>query len=145
MVSEMTEQLQFGDRDFKYVMQDTSHYYLGGRMSFQEMIEWEDVPFKIKGIINRSILPKTDSGKTFADYFAEIETSSFDYQMIKQLHIKVKAGYYKEKTNRKGEVNRKYVSKIYSFDDDRQLSENQNGVITEEIIFSKLALLAFSM
>ena len=65
--------------------------------------------------------------------------------MIKQLRIKVKAGYYKEKTNRKGEVNRKYVSKIYSFDDYRQLSEKQNGVITEEIIFSKLALLAFSM
>lgn len=141
----MTEQLQFGDRDFKYVMQDTSHYYLGGRMSFQEMIEWEDVPFKIKGIINRSILPKTDSDKTFAEYFADVETKSFDYQMIKQLHIKVKAGFYKEKINRKGEVNRKYVSKVYSFDDYRQLTEKQKGVITEEIIFSKLALLAFSM
>lgn len=133
------------DRDFKYVMQDTSSYYLGARMTFGEMIVWEDVPFKIKGLVNKTFLPACGEQATFADFFAQIDEKGFDYQIIKQLRVRVKAGYYKEKVKRNGETDRKYFSKIYKIDDYLKLAKEQENLITEEVIFSKLALLAFSL
>ncbi len=133
------------DKDFKYVIQDTSHLYLGARMSFQEMLAWEDVPFKMKSIIHKHFLEEGKEETGFADALAGLTEKSFTYQVCKQLRLKVKAGIYQTKINRKGEEKRKYVSKMYSLDEYLKLIEGTQEVVTEEISVSKLALLAFSL
>lgn len=130
------------ERDFKYVMQDVGQVFLGGRMTYDDMIGWEEVPFKLKAIVNKYFMGKEE--KSLAETLQVIETQDFRYQILKQLKIKVKAGFYQEKTNRRGEVTKKYISKVYHLDEVICLMKEQE-VLTEEFIISKLALLAFSL
>ncbi len=133
------------DRDYKYVIQDTSHLYLGARMSFREMLEWEDVPFKMKSIIHKYFVEDGNDADGFAQALAGLNQKSFSYQICKQLRMKIKAGFFQVKINRKGIEERKYKSKIYSLDEYLLLVSQRQDVITEEISVSKLALLAFSV
>lgn len=130
------------ERDFKYVMQDTSHVFMGGRMTYEDMMTWEDVPFKIKAIVNKYFTEREDS---LAQTLALLEQNDFRYQILKQLKIKIKAGTYQTKKNMFGKATSKYISKLYSLDEYMGLCSEGSTLITEEFIFSKLALMAFSL
>ena len=73
------------ERDFKYVMQDTSHVFMGGRMTYEDMMTWEDVPFKIKAIINKHFAEKGESG--LVETIGILSEEDFRYQILKQLKI----------------------------------------------------------
>lgn len=133
------------DKDYKYVIQDTGRVYLGARMTFREMMEWEDVPFKLKAIVNRYFLEEMKAEEGFAQALQKQNKDAFAYQVCKQLKVKIKGGFWVEKTGRKGEVSKRYQSKVYSLDEYIALTEMQQEMIVEEISFSKLALLAFSV
>ena len=133
------------DRDFKYVLQDASHVYLGGRMTFKEMMDWEDVPFKLKAIVNKYFLEQEVDADSLAGAFKVMDKKTFTYQICKQLRIKIKAGFYTVKVNRKGEEEKIYKSKTYSLDEYLALLSEGAEPITEEVSLSKLALLAFSV
>ena len=129
--------------DYKYVMQDTSHVFMGGRMSYEDMITWEEVPFKIKAIVNKYFIGKEESG--LAETIVALEQDDFRYQILKQLKIKIKAGTYQMKKSLFGKEEEKYVSKLYTLDEFMELTQSDNRLVTEEFIFSKLALMAFSL
>ena len=131
------------ERDFKYVMQDTSHVFMGDRMSYEDMITWEEVPFKIKAIVNKYFMGKEES--SLAETIFALEQDDFRYQILKQLKIKIKAGNYQMKRSLFGKEEEKYVSKLYALDEFMQLAQRDNRLVTEEFIFSKLALMAFSL
>ena len=131
------------EKDFKYVMQDTSHVFMGGRMSYEDMMTWGDVPFKIKAIINKYFKDKNEVSLT--DTLKALEQEDFRYQILKQLKIKIKAGSYCIKKNWRRKEEKKYVSKVYSLDEYMQLISEDKATVTEEFIFSKLALMAFSL
>lgn len=133
------------DKDFKYVIQDTSHLFLGARMSFREMLDWEDVPFKFKSIVHKYFVENGDDSIGFSQALQNLSKTSFSYQVCKQLRMKVKAGTYLTKVNRKGIEERKYKSKVYSLDEYLELIQKEKDIIMEEISVSKLALLAFSV
>lgn len=44
------------DQDFKYIIQDLTNIYLGARSTYEELMEDENVPHKLKEIIVRVIL-----------------------------------------------------------------------------------------
>lgn len=131
------------ERDFKYVMQDTSHVFMGGRMTYEDMMTWEDVPFKIKAIINKHFAEKGESG--LVETIGILSEEDFRYQILKQLKIKMKAGIYKNQKNLFGKETKRYVSRTYHLDEYIQLVKTEKEVITEEVIFSKLAMMAFSL
>lgn len=131
------------ERDFKYVMQDTSHVFMGGRMTYEDMMTWEDVPFKIKAIMNKYFAGKEED--SLAQTIGVLMQEDFRYQILKQLKIKVKAGTYQIKPKWRGREERKYVSKVYHLDEYMQLAQAETELVTEEFIFSKLALMAFSL
>ena len=130
------------ERDFKYVMQDTSRVFMGGRMTYEDMMTWEDVPFKIKAIVNKHFAGKEEM---LSATIAALEQNDFRYQILKQLKIKIKAGTYQKKKTLFGKEESKYVSKLYSLDEYMEVCKQENTLITEEFIFSKLALIAFSL
>ena len=132
------------NRDFKHIIQDVSHIYIGGRMTMQNYMDYEDVPFKVKAISNKYFVNKAGLDGTIVDYFKNLSENEFEYQVVKQLKLKVKAGYYVEKNDRKGNVDRKYVSKTYAPIEYMKLLNEREDIITEELIFNKLALLTFS-
>ena len=131
------------ERDFKYVMQDTSHVFMGGRMTYEDMMSWENVPFKIKAIINKYFAGNKENN--LAECMKGLPVEDFRYQILKQLKIKIKAGTYQNKKNLFGKEEKKYVSKVYHLDEYIELAEKEETLIAEEFIFSKLALLAFSL
>lgn len=133
------------DKDYKYSIQDTSHLYLGARMSFEEILDWEDVPFKMKTIVHKYFYNADRPGEGFKDALLRLDTKDFTYQICKQLRMKIKAGCYCVKVNRKGQEEKKYVSKTYSLDEYLAIIHETEGIISEEISVSKLALLAFSV
>ncbi|MBQ7833800.1 MAG: hypothetical protein IJ336_09555 [Lachnospiraceae bacterium] len=131
------------ERDFKYVIQDTSQVFIGGRMSYEDMMTWEEIPFKIKAIMNKYFINQEESG--LAEVMPKLEKEDFRYQILKQLKIKIKAGTYMNKKNLFGKEAKKYVSKVYHLDEYIQLAQTEDTLVTEEFIFSKLALMAFSL
>ena len=142
------------DRSFKYVMQDTVKFYVGGRMTYEEMISWDDVPFKIKAIVNKELIPAAGRDDiTLEDHFRMIDTNSFVYQVFKTLKTKIKVHVPVVKEGKKGR-SVKYDCKILSPDDyikllheetEEMLDEEGKIIkpVTEEISFSKLAVMVF--
>ena len=131
------------ERDFKYVMQDTSHVFMGGRMTYEDMMTYEEVPFKIKAIVNKYFSGKEEAG--LAETLRILEQEDFRYQVLKQLKIKIKAGTYQMKKNLFGKEEKRYVSKVYHLDEYLQIANVEKELITEEFVISKLALMAFSL
>ena len=102
------------NREFKAVVQDMTHVYIGAQMSVREIMAFEDVPFKVKAVFNV-------------------------YQVIKQLKLKFKVGIYSDKNGKQI-----YKSKTLTPDEYLDLYSSDEKYFCEEIVFNKLALLAFS-
>ena len=134
------------DRSFKYAMQDTNRIYIGGRMTYQEMITWDEVPFKIKAIVNKHFIPDAkDTECTFAKHFETLSKDSFLFQICKTLKMKVKVDIPYTAQTKSGETVR-FKSEVMNIGDylDYIRGEHPEGLVTEEISFSKLAVLVFA-
>jgi hypothetical protein len=143
------------DRSFKYAMMDTVKIYIGGRMTYQEMIEWEDVPFKIKAIVNKEFVPDAGGTEfTFEEHLKKLKKESYAFQVFKTLKTKVKVDIpvIKKKGGKESII---WQSKIMPFQDYMTFMQNEEGTVTtedgtltkpvtEEISFSKLAVMVFS-
>ena len=141
------------DRSFKYTMQDTTRIYVGGRMTYQEMIEWDDVPFKIKAIVNKEFVPNAGTTEiTFAEHFKKLDKDSFLFQVCRTLKTKIKVHVPVQK---KGKDSISYKSSICTIEEYLDLINDPNSVltaedgmvtepVTEEISFSKLAVMVYS-
>ena len=123
-------------REFKAVIQDMTHVYLGAQMSARELTGYEDVPFKVKAIVNKYFYSDETADDKICDILARVSKDDFKYQVLKQLKIKFKVGIYNEKNA--------YKSKTYTLDEFLDVHTSSQEVFDEEIVFNKLALLAFS-
>lgn len=132
--------MEYQNREFKAVVQDMSHVYLGAQMSVTELTGYEDVPFKIKAVFNKYYGGGDKRDKPISELLGSLKKEDFEYQVCKQLRLKFKSGIYTEKKN--GES--VYVSKTLSLDEFIMLHASNNRYFDEEIVFNKLALLAFS-
>ena len=142
------------DRSFKYAMQDTTKIYIGGRMTYQEIIEWDDVPFKIKSIVNREFVPKAGTTEiTFGEHFCQIEKDSYLFQVLKTLKTKIKVDIPTIKSGKQESI--VYKSRNCTIGEYIDLMKDGSAVlempdgtridpVTEEISFSKLAVMMFS-
>lgn len=83
--------------DYKYVMADVGNVYLGAKYTYGELLQNEDVPFKIRAIVERYILPETDAETTMESDFYYMTPGSFVCKTYKQLKVKVKCSRIVEK------------------------------------------------
>ena len=127
------------NREFKAVVQDMTHIYVGAQMSVAELIAFEDVPFKVKAVFNKFFGKEDQRDVKICDLLANIDREDFVYQALKQLKLKFKVGVYSEKNGK--EV---YKSKTLTVDEYLTLHSSYEKYFDEEIVFNKLALFAFS-
>ena len=127
------------NREFKAVVQDMTHIYVGAQMSVAELISFEDVPFKVKAVFNKFFGKESQREEKICDLLASISREDFVYQAVKQLKLKFKTGIYSEKNGK--EI---YKSKTMTVDEFLELHSSDEKYFDEEIVFNKLALLAFS-
>ncbi|MCR5848371.1 MAG: hypothetical protein K6G75_09685 [Lachnospiraceae bacterium] len=127
------------NREFKAVVQDMTHVYIGAQMSVSELISYEDVPFKVKAVFNKYFGKAEDKERKIGDLVGSVKKDNFTYQVIKQLKIKFKVGTYTVKNG-----SETYRSKTLTFDEFLDLHSSDEKYFDEELVFNKLALLAFS-
>ena len=131
--------------DYKYSMQDTSKVYVGSKYTLDEILESEDMPFKFRLIVERYILPEADLQDTLETHLYYLEPKSFIVKIYKQLKAKVKVNVIEEKRSIFGSK-KQYVTKLVTVEEltDMSREEKENkGLVVQELIMSKLALMAF--
>ena len=134
--------------DFKYVMLDTAFLYLGAKYSYAELIENEEVPFKLRSVFERYIIPEMAPETTLESHFYHMESKEFSYKTYRQLKIKIKVSRLVEKKGflGLGKPKRVYVSEIIPLDKFVAIPKAQkerDGFLIQEIVISKLALMGF--
>lgn len=133
--------------DYKYVMQDTGSISFGAKYSYNELIHDEDVNFKFKVIIERYLSKDLDMDTTLESHLYYLTDEGFTYECFCQLKAKVKINVLKEKRSLFGKTQKSYTTQIMSVKDfvNKDVSwKQENGVFIQELIISKLALMAFS-
>lgn len=142
------EQKSISDKDFKYILQDTSYIYLGARYSYQELLEEESIAFKLKTIISQYLLKDVDEDTTLESHFYYMTPDSFAFQTYRELKVKVKVSMPVEKRSLTGKIRYEYKDKVYSLKEFGELNlakKKQLGIIIREIVFSKLGLMTFTV
>ena len=132
--------------DYKYSMQDTGKVYVGSKYTLDEILEAEDMPFKFRLIVERYILPEADLQDTLETHLYYLEPKSFIVKIYKQLKAKVKINIIVEKKHLLGGSKKQYVTKLMTVEELTAMSaeeKEKKGVVVQELIMSKLALMAF--
>ncbi len=133
--------------DYKYVMHDTGTISFGAKYSYAELIHDEDVNFKFKVIIERYLSRDLDMDTTLESHLYYLTNEGFTYECFCQLKAKVKINVMREKKSLFGKVKKVYVTQIMSIKEfvDKGVDwKRDNSVFIQELIISKLALMAFS-
>lgn len=136
------------NNDFKYILQDTGHIYFGKELTYQELLDKEDVPFKFKAIISSYFSKDVDMGIKMSDHILTIDTGTFSYRIYEQLKLEIRIFYQDISKNKLGRKKEKWVHKTCSLKQflDNYAVEVLNGkVMIEDISISKLALMAISI
>lgn len=140
--------MDYQDNDFKYFMQDAASVYLGARFSYAEIMEQEMVSFKYKSIIEHYIFKDTVPETTLESQLYYMTTDQFSYKTYKQLKARVKVSVLARKKPLFGEEKVVYENKVVKLDELVGMNlakKKQCGIIVQELILSKLAMMAFNV
>ncbi len=132
--------------DFKYVLQDTGNLYLGAKYSYEELLEAEAVPFKLKAVLTHYVLKEASPDTTLESQFYYLEQGNFLYEVFAQLKVKVKAQIQVERKGLFGRKRTEYQERVYSLKELSSMNlarKKASGIIIREIIVSKLGMMAF--
>ncbi len=133
-------------QDYKYVMQDTGNVYLGAKFTYEEIMDREDISFKIKAIIEHYIAKEIAFDTSLESHFYYMKPKDFAARTYEQLKVKVKVSELKNRKGLSGKEKRTYKDRIYKISDFLELPEEekkQKGIMIQEIGISKLALMTF--
>lgn len=134
------------NRDYKYFMQDTGSIYLGAKLSYAEILQDEMVNFKYKSIVEHYIFKDTDPQTTLESQLYYMTKEQFSYRTYQQLKARVKISILEEKKSLFGKKKTGYATRtmpISAFADMNLAQKKAQGVVIQELILSKLGLMAF--
>ncbi|MDE7188155.1 MAG: hypothetical protein K2O13_11710 [Lachnospiraceae bacterium] len=140
--------MEYQNRDFKYFMQDTGSLYLGAKYNYTEILEDEMVTFKFKSIVEHYILKDTDPETTLESQLYYMTPEQFSYRTYTQLKARVKVSMLTSKKRLFGNPGTAYESKVLKLDElvGMNLAQKKKcGLVVQELVLSKLALLSFSV
>lgn len=135
------------NEDFKYVIQDISCVYFGKELTYAEMMEREDVPFKFKAIISVHISRDVDLHSKMSDHILQIVPEEFSYRIFEQLKMTIRIYYKEQKKGIGGKMKEKWVHKaclLKQFCSEYCNRVATGDVVIEDISISKLALMTIS-
>lgn len=133
------------NKDFKYILQDITHVFLGRELTYGDLLELEDTPFKLKAITNNYFLKDSLRDTKLIEHINQITKEEFSYQIYMQLKLRIKLNH---KVNRKtifGKDSSKHISVECGLEEYltkyKDMIEAESAYV-EELILSKLALMA---
>jgi hypothetical protein len=134
------------NKDYKYTMADYSNIYLGAKFSYRDVIEHPDVNFKLKAVIERYFLKDLDPDTTLESHFYYMTADEFAAKTYLQLKVKIKFNVLEEKKGLFSKGKRVYTTKIlpiHKFMEMNLAQKKAGGVVIQEIVFPKMALMGF--
>lgn len=132
--------------DYKYVMQDTYQLYLGAKYTFDEVVDNEDIPFKFRLIVERYVYQDVDPETTLESHFYYLTDKGLLFKTYKHIKLKVKINILEDKKSLTGKAKRIYTTQIVPISELVKMTpaeKEEKGVVIQEIMCSKLALMAF--
>ena len=136
------------NNDFKYILQDTGHIYFGKELSYEEMMELEEVPFKFKAIIGSYFSKDTALTNKMTEHLFQMKKEEFSYRIYEQLKLQIRFFYREEKVGLFGQKKEKWVHKtckMQEFLQDYKEMVERGEANIEDISISKLALMTISI
>ncbi len=132
--------------DYKYVMYDTAFVYIGAKYSYREIIEDEEISFKIRTIMERYIVPDSGIETTLESDLYYMTEKDLVYRTLMQLKCKLKISRLVVKKNFWGKSERRYETIMIPLAQFVKLSKEEkekDGVFIQELVINKLALMSF--
>ena len=132
--------------DFKYIMQDTYQMYLGAKYTFEEVVDNEEIPFKFRLIVERYVYPEINPETTLESHFYYLSGNGLLVKTYKHIKLKVKFNMLEEKKGLTGKAKKVYTTQIVPITEFVKMTPEEKeakGVVIQEIICSKLSLMAF--
>ncbi len=77
------------DMSFKYLLQDFSRYYIGARMTYDELIDHEDMPGKFRSAIFRYMEDEVSMDTTVARHLLSMDPKSKSAMIYDQLQAEI--------------------------------------------------------
>lgn len=133
-------------KDYKYVMQDTGNIYLGGKFTYEEIMDHTDITFKIKAIIEHYMTKEIDLTTSLESHFYYMEPKSFAARTYEQLKVRIKVSELVKKKRLFGKSKEIYEEKMYKLTEFTAIpleEKKARGIVIQEITFPKMALLMF--
>lgn len=140
--------MEYQDNDYKYFMQDTGALYFGARYSYQEIMQDVNANFKFKSVIEHYIAKDTDMSTTLESHLYYMTPEQFSYRTYEQLKAKVKISVLEEKKSLFGKTKTGYRTKVVHLNEFAGWNlarKKKMGIVIQELIISKLALMTFSV
>lgn len=126
------------DKDYKHIIQDVTNLYIGGKLTYGELMDRDEIPFKFKTILSRYILKEVAADTTIENHIFFLKPEDVSYMIFKRMKIKFSlyvfdeaAGKYKRKELKTDEI----VGNEY-------LHDNMNTIFVEEMHIYKINLLS---
>ena len=133
---------------YKYVMSDIGNIYLGARYTYEELLNNDDVNFKLKAIINHYILKVSDASNSLESEFYHMRPDSNIYSVYEQLKVKIKVLVIEDCKGRTKKRSSGYTEKVMSLKELADMdieTKKGEGMVIGEIAVSKLALMSFTV
>lgn len=143
-ITEKTIQYQ----DFKYVMQDVGNIYLGAKFTYEDIMDREDISFKIKAVMEHYVLKDIAMDTSLESHFFYMKPQEFAARTYEQLRAGVKVSELKSRKQSGKKEKITYTDKVYKISDFMEMSpeeKKRRGIMIQEISISKLALMTFSV
>ncbi len=136
------------NEDFKYIIQDANCVYFGRELTYDEILQMEDAPFKFKVIVTEHFSRDTDFGRTIPEHLMELDESSLTYSILDRLKLSVKVCYKKKRKGLFGKEKEHWVHEacpLKKFCAEYRGRVKAQEMIIEDVSISKLALMAINI
>lgn len=145
--------------DYKYSMQDTNRIYVGSRYTFRELLDQEELLFKLRMLVERYVLPEADLEDTLETHLYYLSPESFLVKIYRQMKARVRVSVIEEKKGllwgrlraskaQKGGSSagreKRYVTRQLTVEELTAMppeEKERRGLVVQELSVSKLALL----
>lgn len=134
------------NRDFKYVMHDLTNVYIGARFTYGELMEEEEVPFKLKMIISHYFLKEVGENTRIEDHIFYLKETDISFLVFRQMKAKFRLNVWRDELD--GVKRPGYKSEVYKITDivnNDELKKRMDITLVEEMHITKLGLMSVSI
>jgi len=132
-------------KDFKYVMQDMTNLYIGAKYSYGELMDLDEVPFKLKTVFSHYMLKEVARETKLENHIFYLEEDSLSYLAYRQLKVRFRMSLWHEAEGRRAAGYRSREYRIEEILNSPEIMRQRNQIIVEEMHITKLALLGMSV